>query len=247
MSKKCKWYLIWTFAITGFSWGICVLCSLWGKSLADMPILYVPYLLGGLSPTIASFLVVRENGLKAWLRSVFDPKHAVVSYLMLPVLAAIFFLPQCLIGGYEKGAPLFMVVFMVPVMLFGGGLEETGWRGILQPELEARLGRVVSTVIVGIVWWVWHLPLFFIRGVAQYGADFFGFGIDVMALSFALASIRRNTGSILLCVLFHCLINSLHGVYILGQDIMSQAIAAVVLIVVCCVWDQVQKKTRVFR
>lgn len=38
----------------------------------------------------------------------------------------------------KNGAPIYAIVFMIPMMLLGGGLEEAGWRYILQPELEKK-------------------------------------------------------------------------------------------------------------
>ena len=62
----------------------------------------------------------------------------IFSYLMVVIIPFIFIIPQCFISGYESGAPVFAIVFIVPIMLVGGGLEEAGWRYILQPELEQK-------------------------------------------------------------------------------------------------------------
>lgn len=115
---------------------------------------------------------------------------------MVIVLGFLFILPQCLISGYENGAPFFAIVFMIPMMLAGGGLEEAGWRYILWPELEKKYRFTIATIMVSIIWWIWHFPLFYIQGVAQYGQDYLAFGINVPGLSFALAGIRKVTDSV---------------------------------------------------
>ncbi len=56
MSELNKNYLGLTFLIMLIGWGTCLLCSFNGISLDDNRWLYGPYLLGGLSPTIASYL-----------------------------------------------------------------------------------------------------------------------------------------------------------------------------------------------
>ena len=61
MNKIMKDYLLYTFLIMGFCWGICVVCSLNGMSLYELNIFYIPYILGGLSPTIASYAVFKKN------------------------------------------------------------------------------------------------------------------------------------------------------------------------------------------
>ena len=217
MNKLTKRFLSLTFLIMLVCWGTCLLCSLNGISMNDNKLLFLPYLTGGLSPTIASWFSLKRAGevvgFKDWLKNVFDFRHSVLSYLMVVFMAILFILPQCLICGYETRAPLFAIIVMIPAMIVGGGLEEAGWRYILQPELEKKLPFTVSTLIVSIIWWLWHLPLFFIQGVSQYGQNFFGFGLGVLGMAFALASIRKNTGSVWLCVLFHSLANSLSGIY----------------------------------
>ena len=236
MNPLIRDYLLCTFSIMIIGWGICVTFSLKGVSLNDNYLLYIPDLLGGWSPTIASFFALKKNNRiangKEWLKNIFGFKQSVVSYCMVVFFAVIFILPQCLISGYESRAPLFTIFVMIPLMLVGGGLEEAGWRYILQPELEKRLPFTASTLIVSIIWWLWHLPLFFIQGVFQYGQNYLAFGINVLGLSFALASIRKITGSVWLCVLFHCLANALSGIYDINKNIWGN-IAAAVLLILC--------------
>lgn len=246
MSKLSKEYLLYTFSIMIFCWGICLVCSFNGIALNDNYLLFMPYLLGGWSPTIASFIVLKKNGkvdnFKDWIRNVFDFKHSIISYIMVVILGVLFILPQCIISGYENGAPVFSIIVMIPIMLFCGGLEETGWRYILQSELEKKNNYFVSTIIVSIIWWIWHLPLFYIQGVSQYGQNYFAFGINVLGLSFALACIRKNTGSVWMCVLFHCIANSLSGIYVVKDNIIGNIVAAIVLIFTSLIFVKVNNK-----
>ena len=197
MSRLSRNYLGLTFLIMLICWGTCFLCSLAGISLENNKLLYLPYLLGGLSPTIASYLALRRGGgtanLKEWLKSIFDFKHYIFSYLMVVVVAVMFILPQC-----------------------------------------------------SAIWWLWHLPLFYIQGTGQYGQDYFAFGISVLGMSFALAGIRKSTGSIWLCVLFHSIVNSLMGIYILNDNIWGNIAAAVVMIVCSYALVNISGKTKMF-
>lgn len=250
MSKLSKNYLSLTFLIMLVGWGICVLCSVNGILLTDNKWLYAPYLLGGWSPTIASYLALKGSNkvtnMREWLKNIFDFRHCFFSYLMAAILAIIFILPQCVICGYENGAPIYAIIVMVPMMLAAGGLEEAGWRYILQPELEKKYSFTISTLIVSIIWWLWHLPLFYIQGVGQYGQNYFAFGINVLGLSFALASIRKNTNSVWLCVLFHCIINSLSGIYLVNDNIWGNITAAVLLIACSYALVNMNDRIRIF-
>lgn len=250
MNKLCKDYLIYTFLIMLMCWGICTICSLNGILLNENYLLYIPYLLGGWSPTIASFLALKKNNKVTnfieWLKNVFDFKHNLISYIMVIILGILFILPQCLVSGYENGAPLFAIIVMIPMMLFGGGLEEAGWRYILQPELEKKYKFIISTLIVSVIWWIWHLPLFYIQGVFQYGQNYLAFGINVLGLAFALASIRKNTNSVWLCVLFHCIANSLSGIYIINDNILGNIVTTIILIFSSLVLVKVNGKKKIF-
>ncbi len=250
MNKLIKDYLLYTFLIMIICWGLCVICSLNGILLNENYLLYIPYLLGGWSPTIASFISLKKNNkvssFKEWLKNVFDFKHNIFSYFMVIILGILFILPQCLISGYENGAPLYAIFVMIPVMLLGGGLEEAGWRYILQKELEKKYKFIISTLIVSVIWWLWHLPLFYIQGVSQYGQNYFAFGINVLGLSFALSCIRKNTNSVWLCVLFHSIANSLSGIYIINNNITGNIVATIILIFSSLVLVKFNNKKKIF-
>lgn len=250
MSKLSKNYLCYTFSIMLVCWGICVICSLNGIAVDDHYVLFIPYLLGGWSPTVASFLALKKNdgikGVKDWLKHIFDLKHSVLSYTMVALLGVVFILPQCIISGYENGAPIFAIIVMIPMMLFGGGLEEAGWRYILQPELEKEHSFTVATIMVSVIWWLWHLPLFYIQGVGQYGHNYLAFGVNVLGLGFVLAGIRKITGSVWLCVLFHCIVNSLSGIYVVNANIWGNIVTTVILILCSYALVNINGKKKIF-
>jgi uncharacterized protein len=102
---------------------------------------------------------------------------------------------------------------IVAAGIAGGPLgEEIGWRGYALPRLTEGLGLATASVLLGVVWACWHLPLFFLAGLAEYG-DQFGqsfptYLLQVTALCVALAWLFSNTGgSLLLVVLMHSAIN----------------------------------------
>ncbi|CBK75713.1 hypothetical protein CIY_32320 [Butyrivibrio fibrisolvens 16/4] len=119
MSKVSKLFLMYTFIIMAICWGTCMAFSFSGLLLnKDFP-LYVPYLIGGWSPTIASYIVLKKNdrvkSFKEWLKNVFDFKHGLASYILVIVLFVLYVLPQCIVAGYEKGAPSYALIVLLPV------------------------------------------------------------------------------------------------------------------------------------
>ena len=132
-------YLLYTFLIMGICWGACVVLGIYGVTMDKHYWLYVPYMLGGWSPTIASYIALKKNGevtgFKDWIKHVFDVRQSLFSYIMMLVIAVASFLPLMLISGYDQENPLYLLIAMIPVMIIGGGLEEAGWRYILFPAL----------------------------------------------------------------------------------------------------------------
>lgn len=88
------------------------------------------------------------------------------------------------------------------------GIEEIGWRGLLQPELEKKMSQFIATLTVGIIWSLWHIPLWFISGTNQQRLNFLWFSINALTLSFFIGSVRYISGSILLSILSHATINA---------------------------------------
>lgn len=243
MERKTVKFMLLTFSIMLVCWGSCVILGQYGITLERMSLVFVPYILGGLSPTIAS-AIVDERGVLGWLKEVFALRQRVVGYVLVIIVTAIYLLTQCLVCGYQLGAPIYVLIVTVPLMLFGGGLEETGWRGVMQPELEKKLPFLTATLITATTWWLWHLPLFYIPGVGQYGADFLAYGINVLGLSFALATVRKITGSTWLCVLLHCLINASQGVFLIQSNFFGNTVTAGALIVFSWLMYMLRKRIK---
>ena len=96
--------------------------------------------------------------------------------------------------------------------------EEIGWRGYALPRLATRLGLARASLVLGVIWAVWHLPQFFIREGDTYGQSFFVFSLQVIALSVAMAWLyARSGGSLLLVMLMHAAVNN-------AKDIVPSAV-----------------------
>lgn len=239
MSKLNLKYLSGTFFIMLICWGTCLVCSLNNIFLNENIPLFILYVIGGLSPAFGSYYSMKKEGkinnVKKWFKEMFDFKHNIVSYLLVFLFGLIYVIPQCIISEFTQNGPLYAIITAFPIMLIGGGFEETGWRHILQVELEKKYNLVISTVIVSIIWWIWHLPLLFIPGVALYGKGLVSFYICILGLSFALATIKKTTKSTWLCILFHCFYNCLTGVFVINTEIKGSFVACLLLCITSCI------------
>ena len=87
--------------------------------------------------------------------------------------------------------------------------EEIGWRGYALPRLAARLGVAPASLVLGVIWAVWHLPFFLMPGGDTYRQSFIAYLTSVIALSVALAFLYwRTNGSLLMTMLMHAAINN---------------------------------------
>ncbi len=146
----------------------------------------VPYVLGGFGPVIGA-IVVRVRRAR---RREPVPAHTVRLRLsmrlgwVLPllVMASATVLAGAvlahLLGGpvvslaegrrliTDAGGP---VAFFVGMLVAGPLSEEPGWRGTAYPRMRASLSRLQAGLLLGVIWAVWHVPLFFVRGTLQAG------------------------------------------------------------------------------
>lgn len=95
------------------------------------------------------------------------------------------------------------------VTFWGQTGEEIGWRGYALPRLAERIGLRGGSVLLGVVWAVWHLPLFFLPATTTTGQSFPLYLLQVTALSVAIGWLYAHTGgSLLLVMLLHASINN---------------------------------------
>lgn len=108
-------------------------------------------------------------------------------------------------GAFELQpvTPLSIVVF---AMVFG---EELGWRGFALPRLLERNGPWAASIAVGVTWAAWHLPLFYMPGMPQFGSPFVAFIVYTIGLSLLLTWLAIPTGaSVVLATVFHGAVNT---------------------------------------
>ena len=98
--------------------------------------------------------------------------------------------------------------------------EEIGWRGFALPQLADRFGLRTASVLLGVIWAVWHLPQFYIAGADTYQQSFLLWAPQVVAISIALAWLyARSRGSLLLVMLMHSAINNSKDIVASGAAI----------------------------
>lgn len=176
------------------------LIAVWGPTLAAIILKAITHELSGFLKQAFSF-----RGINLWWLCAFLP--LLISGLVIA-------------WELRQGTPIkwheFKIGYLLPLILFNlllGPLgEELGWRGFLEPVLESRFGIVGSAFVVGLIWALWHSPLWFVDS-PQREIPFLVFAANVLCFAVIMAALYRlGGGSLVPVVLFHLFINVASGI-----------------------------------
>ena len=248
-----------TFALTWIFW---VPLALSGQNVLEGPLM-IALLLGGFGPSIAGIIMVywtrgRQGGRDFWRRS-FNFKQIgagwyVVILLIFPAVYGLGALVDFLLGGTPPQAeavaqivaqPASLLVMLVMGLVMGPLAEEFGWRGFALDGLQSKWSALGSSLVLGLFWWLWHLPLFSMVGMVQHEwglgtLAFWIFAVTVFAQSILYAWVYNNTGrSILSAILLHFMHNSTQNLLAPMSDrtfLLSAMLLVLGAILVVVIW-----------
>ncbi len=177
------------------------------------------------SPTISAFILTyvfqgREAVLALLKRyTLFKVKPgwylAAFSLLLVPLVIS-FILYRLNIGGGSGLDPKLTLAAFSGWMVFnffsGPFAEEAGWRGYALPRLQAKYNSFVSSLILGFLWTLWHVPLAFVLGADQAALGAFGwiiYTVLIFSITIILTWLYNNTnGSLVITILAHFCFNA---------------------------------------
>jgi membrane protease YdiL (CAAX protease family) len=179
-------------------------------------------ILSTFGPLVAAFAVTGlsrgRDGVRRLWRRFWDlrlPGRWLAVSLLLPWL--LIAVPRLVV--VPLGYPLALGWASQPMLILGwllnnftrsGGIsEEFGWRGFVLPRFQARWSAWLSGIILGVIWAVWHLPLWLLAGSSQQGSSFWLFLANLVLTSILYTWLFNNArGSILVAVVFHAMGNT---------------------------------------
>ena len=211
------------------------------------PISFVARIAPGLVAILLSLLASGRRGLGDLFRPIKTWRVGIGWY----AFALLFTLAVRLVGAgldrllgraHEVVSPLIQVygdkyLLMLPAVIISaipGTLgEELGWRGFAQPRLQARHTALISSVVVGLIWGIWHIPnlLFFEEPSVLLIVDVLG----LVPVAVLYAWLYNNTeGSLLLVWLMHLadqvVPNLLGSLPTLTDEILVWIVAVIVVL-----------------
>ena len=221
-------YLAVAFVMAWVVWLVAWLISQHELSLPLFPVLVV----GSFGPFVGALVTTWAEGGPRWalrfFARAFDPRMGwvafLVSFFVLPMLAVVV---EFVHAGLAHAAPQFtMTLAELPMsylflFVLGGTLaEEYGW-SLLSDKLDGVLPLVPATFVLGVIWAVWHLPLFFIiaPGAIQGYTPFHVFLVATVAMRFLFAwAYHRGGYSILSNMLLHTSANMAYSIVALAPS-----------------------------
>jgi membrane protease YdiL (CAAX protease family) len=225
--KKLFVFLILTFLWSWILWIIGLKYLSDGINQETISKFLVFFFVGVYGPTISGIITTLFFdgliGVFELIKKLFIWKVALKYYVYLILLPLIFviigialysqFIGE--IGGFDKMAYLSIPTILLAGLYAGPLGEELGWRGFLLPEFQKRYSNLKSAIIIGFIWFIWHIPLWW----APFGTLVSGEPISLIpvityftmliCLSIIITWLVINSkGSVLIAVLFHLSINA---------------------------------------
>ena len=189
----------------------------------------IMFLLGGFVPSVVAIVLTRifegSKGLGSLLRRALQFRLGFRWYLasicIVLVGAAGQIIINSLLGNhFNLSLYISQLPSFIPLIIIGPLSEEFGWRGYLLMKLQQRWNALVSAVAVGVVWGLWHLPLFFMVGTSQHELHlpFIGFLLGTVAVSILMTWVNNNTRNSMWAAIF------LHWLYTYVVQVNSSGV-----------------------
>jgi membrane protease YdiL (CAAX protease family) len=226
--KKPVLFLILTFLLTWGLWLPSILTGLGidlGINAETYTAITVP--IGAFMPLIVALaLVIKQKGWKGgwdFFRQAFDLKVKpifLVAAFAIPLVIHIVSHYLALLFGFPVATTLFpaslgipSIIIAIPyfllMLIIGGGQEEFGWRGYSQGPLQDRMGVIPASLLIGLVWGVWHLPLWVMPGDGHSTYSFIAFLVMTTSISIVYGWLYNASNRKLVTVIvFHAMSNT---------------------------------------
>ena len=248
--KPVRFYIT-TFAITWLFWALAIMFN-------EGTLLYLFMFLGLIAPAsvaIATVLSSKNAALKQDLKRKLisfyrlKPLNIVLAVVVFAAIVVVSIIVSVAFGGSLSqlsftddfsfsigGASALLTILLASV------IEEVGWRGYGEDSVAAYHSWFTESIIFGIVWACWHLPLFWIPGTYQCGLREMGFGyminflLSIVPLGFITTWVYvKNNRSMLASIIFHLFVNTMEEKIAMTPDtkcVESFVVLAVAIIIV---------------
>jgi membrane protease YdiL (CAAX protease family) len=248
--SKVGLFLVVTFVWSWGQWWPAVMFASGAWTAPEgLPPIFVTGGLAAWGPLIGALVVAAADGgfqgVKRLLRRLVQWRFAgacwAAAVLLLPVVIGAAWVVAGVVDGVRPASealenPAVLPIAFLYILVLGGPLqEEAGWRGTLLERTQSRYAPLAISVVVGLVWAIWHLPLFDLPSAGiYYEKPFWGLALSTVLLSVLLTWLYNRTGGSLLAVMvMHASFNWAHYAFpALESD--SGGLAYFALLIAAC-------------
>ncbi len=216
----CFVYIFLAFSISWAGWLVLILTN-------TAPGFFNPWkLLAAFGPSLAGLLVIGINSGKAGLQEIWKQLTQLqvnwvwylISLVLPPALMLTSLEIHILLGGtglaFNDPVEIYRVIPVFMLVLFFSVLgEEIGWRGYALPWLQKRFNALGSSLILGLIWALWHLPLFWLPGDFHEQLPLIWFLLQTVSITVLYTWVYNATHrSLFMILLLHTASNTAFGV-----------------------------------
>jgi membrane protease YdiL (CAAX protease family) len=179
-----------------------------------------------LSPGIAAIaltiIMQGKKGLKKLLMKIIQWQTNIKWYLFAIMITAVCVMPSLMLYHFVLHQKLNLQEWYLPIILFFIYLpfsplwEEIGWRGFLLPLLQKRYNPLVAASILGLIWGIWHIPIYLTLNPEGSKTALFlvYFILGAIPVTVLFTWLYNSTkGSLLLTIIFHASLNAIFSLF----------------------------------
>lgn len=200
----------------------------------------------GMNASNATNKALKENHITTFLFDKHKIKWYFIGLLLWPVISLSSYFIGHLLGLKTtdfvlKLEPVWFIGFFATLFFFGG-VEEFGWRGFLQKEMQKRYNPLITALVICFIWSLWHLPHYY-NGVYSIGGfmDFLPRFIFTLPLAIVFTWFyNKSSYDLLSVVLLHSMWSNYSKAFGNGVIIFSGLIF--LFCIYCIIDDKMWKK-----
>ncbi|WP_371806343.1 CPBP family glutamic-type intramembrane protease [Candidatus Lokiarchaeum ossiferum] len=249
-------FLGFTFGFSWFFWGVLIIFQISYSTTIG----FILHSIGGFGPVLGAIYCLfmfesKEMRQSFWKRCfLFREKKwlwIAISILFNFLISFFVALIEFFFGTNSSsfsnlGAIVLLPSQLVFVLLFNflaATLEEPGWRGWALPIIQKKYNPLSSSFILGVIWAIWHFPLYFIPDSYQNTEVVFGSALFWVFNGYIIFPTiimtwlsNRTDQSILSAILFHWMINVSGEIFNFSLDFEFVRLGVYVVFSIVLIW-----------
>lgn len=246
LNRQTIQFFILTLAITWILWLPSVLSA---QDIKVPTALLIVSMLASFTPSVVGLWLMRKsvdkatfkNQMKKRLSLDFSKKWLLIIPLYFLATAGLTYGLTLMFESNFKPTntiPVVMAPLVFLQILFVGGAlgEEFGWRGLAMPNMLKTMNPLMASLALGLIWSLWHLPLFFMEGTVQSNIPIWQFMIQNTLLAFYYTWLYlRTRGNLWLMIYLHAVANTSAAIIPYWQSNTGRLLGFAILLLGCAI------------